>query len=85
MGMIEARVEVRRRQVIDASSSDSEACVSTVSRSGIDVVAKSFSGAKTIGRGSDTTAAENVPVLVMKLRRKVPLMLLGRSEVAYAW
>ena len=71
MGEIEAKEEVRRRHVIDASSLESAIFVPAVICRGTLVVAKPLSTAKTSGAGSASTVAEKFPAFAMKLRRKV--------------
>ena len=70
MGRIEAMVEVRRRHMTDASSEDMGVWVSAVIWRGMVVVAKLFSRVNTIGAGSVSAVAENVPFLEIRLRRK---------------
>lgn len=70
IGMIEANVEVRKRQVIEALSSERTTLVSAVSCRGTMVVAKSCSAVNTNGAGSTGALAENLSDLGMRLRRK---------------
>lgn len=72
-GISEAIVDVRRRQVIKALSSESVFEVAAAISMGIIVVAKSFRESKTNGDGSDVTPAMNVPAFAIRLRRRVPV------------